>query len=60
TVLRGERPDEPADVPGSPAWRARVAALYNQMRAALAKGDWATFGSAFEALGRLTGQPPIR
>ena len=59
-VLRGSRPNESTEAPGTPAWQARVAALYNQMRGALKKGDWAAFGEAFETLGRLTGQPPIR
>ena len=59
-VLRGARPDEPVEAPGTPAWQARVSALYNQMRLALKKGDWSAFGEAFESLGRLTGQPPIR
>ena len=59
-VLRGSRPNESTEPPGTPAWQARVAALYNQMRGALKKGDWAAFGEAFETLGRLTGQPPIR
>ncbi|MBI2795968.1 MAG: UPF0182 family protein [Gemmatimonadetes bacterium] len=59
-VLRGARPAEPAEQPGSAAWQARVNALYNQMRVALKRGDWVAFGEAFEALGRLTGQPSIR
>lgn len=59
-LLRGERPGEPTETPGSPAWRARVSQLYAAMRAALLAGDWAAFGAAFEALGRLTGQPPLR
>ena len=60
TVLRGGKPLEPMEHPGSPAWQAHVSALYNQMRLALKRGDWAAFGEAFESLGRLTGQPPIR
>ncbi len=59
-VLRGARPNEPTEVPGTPAWQARVSALYNLMRLALKKGDWGAFGEAFETLGRLTGQPSIR
>ena len=59
-VLRGARPDAPVEPRGSPAWQARVATLYNQMRVALKKGDWSAFGEAFETLGRLTGQPSIR
>ena len=34
-------------------FRARVAALYAQMRAALARGDWPAFGRAYDALGVL-------
>lgn len=60
SVLRGARPDDPVETPGTPAWQARISSLYNQMRIALKKGDWAAFGEAFETLGRLTGQPPIR
>ena len=59
-VLRGARPAESFEAPGSPAWQAHLNALYNQMRVALKRGDWAAFGEAFESLGRLTGQPSIR
>jgi uncharacterized membrane protein (UPF0182 family) len=38
--------------------KASAAALYNAMRDALRRGDWTAFGRAFEALGRLLGQPP--
>jgi uncharacterized membrane protein (UPF0182 family) len=38
--------------------RAHAAALYDQMRAALKRGDWAAFGHAYDALGRLLGRPP--
>ncbi|HEX6533815.1 MAG TPA: UPF0182 family protein [Gemmatimonadaceae bacterium] len=34
-------------------FRARVTVLYGQMRSALSRGDWAAFGRAYEALGRL-------
>ena len=34
----------------------RVSALYTQMRDALRRGDWAAFGRAFEALGRIVGE----
>jgi hypothetical protein len=37
--------------------KASAAALYATMRDALRRGDWAAFGKAFEALGRLLGQP---
>ena len=60
TALRGPRAgDAPDPAPGPPS-PARIADLYNQMRIALKRGDWAAFGAAFEALGRLTGQPPLR
>jgi uncharacterized membrane protein (UPF0182 family) len=36
---------------------ASAASLYNAMREALRRGDWTAFGRAFEALGRLLGQP---
>jgi hypothetical protein len=39
------------------ALRDSVRSLYASMREALRRGDWAAFGRAFEALGRLTGQP---
>jgi uncharacterized membrane protein (UPF0182 family) len=42
------------------ALRDSVRALYVNMRDALRRGDWTTFGRAFEALGRLTGQPRIQ
>lgn len=35
------------------AFRARVTALYNEMRDAMARGDWVAFGAAYEALGKL-------
>jgi uncharacterized membrane protein (UPF0182 family) len=38
--------------------KASAAALYTTMRDALRRGDWTAFGRAFEALGRLLGQPP--
>jgi uncharacterized membrane protein (UPF0182 family) len=43
--------DLPADL------RATVNTLYLQMRDALRRGDWAAFGRAFEALGRIVGPP---
>jgi len=39
------------------AMRDSVRALYATMRDALRTGDWTSFGRAFDALGRLTGQP---
>lgn len=38
-------------------FRARTAALYNRMRAALAAGDLAAFGAAFDTLGMIVSQP---
>lgn len=57
-------PDEPvADRSGPLApqdFRARAAALYEAMRAAMARGDWQAFGQAYESLGQLLGRrrPP--
>lgn len=36
-------------------YRARAAALYLRMRDALRRGDWASFGAAFDELGKLLG-----
>ncbi len=45
--------------PLSPAeFRMRVSALYEQMRAAMRRGDWTSFGKAYQELGALLGQPP--
>jgi hypothetical protein len=38
------------------AVRLRTDSLYRVMRAALARGDWAGFGRAFDALGTALGQ----
>lgn len=38
-------------------FRARTTALYNRMRAALAAGDLAAFGAAFDTLGMVVSQP---
>lgn len=38
-------------------FRARVAALYDTMSAALRAGDWRAYGEAWAALGRLLGRP---
>jgi hypothetical protein len=41
-------------LPATPAaFRARVTALYGEMRAAMRRGDWPAFGRAYEALGVL-------
>jgi hypothetical protein len=38
-------------------FRARVKELYEEMRRASARGDWGTYGRAFDALGALVRQP---
>jgi uncharacterized protein len=48
-----EAPAIPAS--GSADLRARAAALYARMRDALRRGDWASFGAAFDELGKLLG-----
>lgn len=40
-------------ISGQAALHARVAALHRRMNDALRRGDWAAFGAAFEAMGRL-------
>ncbi|HLA89169.1 MAG TPA: UPF0182 family protein [Gemmatimonadaceae bacterium] len=45
-------------VGGSAALRARVTALYEEMSAAMRRGDWTAFGNAFAALGRLLRSAP--
>lgn len=48
-----------SNVPLSAASRqAAMARLYDSMRAASRRGDWARFGSAFDSLGALLGRPP--
>ena len=47
------------DVPMTPDdFRRRVSALYESMREAMRRGDWAGVGAAYEALGRLLRSPP--
>ena len=43
---------------GGTAWRAGAAALYQQMSAAMKRGDWRAFGAAYAALGRLLRSTP--
>ncbi len=38
--------------------RARVSALYDEMSAAMRRGDWLAFGQAYSQLGRLLRSPP--
>ena len=49
-------------VPDSPVtpeeFRRRVNVLYESMREAMRRGDWAGIGAAYEALGRLLRSPP--
>jgi hypothetical protein len=48
-----------ADLPITPEdFRRRVNALYESMREAMRRGDWAGLGAAYEALGRLLRSPP--
>ncbi len=47
------------DVPMTPDdFRRRVSVLYEAMREAMRRGDWAGVGAAYEALGRLLRSPP--
>jgi uncharacterized membrane protein (UPF0182 family) len=48
---------KPPDVPVI-AGDTSAAALYMAMRDALRRGDWAAFGRAFDALGRVLGKTP--
>jgi uncharacterized membrane protein (UPF0182 family) len=43
--------------PAAAALKSSAAQLYAAMRDALRRGDWAAFGRAFEALGRVLGEP---
>jgi hypothetical protein len=48
----------PDTVPIAPGdFRARVHELYDRMHAALQRGDWVTFGRAYDALGQLLLKP---
>jgi uncharacterized membrane protein (UPF0182 family) len=55
----GATPRRPSDLGAAPALRLRADSLYRVMRDALVRGDWTTFGRAFDALGlalRVTGR----
>jgi uncharacterized membrane protein (UPF0182 family) len=54
-LLARDHAAQPATAVAEP--KASAAALYATMRDALRRGDWTAFGRAFEALGRLLGQP---
>lgn len=41
-----------------PLFRGRVQSLYDQMRAALARSDWAAFGRAYDSLGAVLARQP--
>mgnify|MGYP001385445410 CR=1 FL=1 len=48
-------------VPLSPnEFRARVDALYGDMRDAMKRGDWLAFGIAYESLGRVLRTSPSK
>lgn len=54
TAAVGAPAPEISRPPATPEeFRARVEALYREMREALRKGDWTAFGAAYEALGKL-------
>lgn len=54
-------PAHPPDSLATPGeTRASAKALYNAMRDAMRRGDWAAFGRAFDALGRVLGGTPPR
>ncbi len=56
SLALGAPPIVADSAPATPAaFRARVNALYGDMRAAMRRGDWPAFGRAFEALGALLG-----
>ena len=52
--LAGRLPEPAAGMPID--FRTRVAELYREMRRAIARGDWAGYGRAFDALGVLLSQ----
>ncbi len=51
----GNRLTQPSGAVAEP--HASASTLYNAMRDALRRGDWTAFGRAFDALGKLLGQP---
>jgi hypothetical protein len=61
-ALGGEAPHAataaPAPAVAAPSTPDRLRALYEAMRAALRRGDWAGFGAAFDSLGGALGRPP--
>jgi uncharacterized membrane protein (UPF0182 family) len=52
------RPVVPVDPGDAEPRDARIARLYDAMRQAMRRGDWARFGSAFDSLGQILGRPP--
>ena len=55
--LLGPVADLPAGAAPATDLRRRLAVVYEAMRVALRRGDWAAFGRAYEELGRLAGAP---
>jgi hypothetical protein len=53
----GARDEAPSSALPADVLRARAAALYDAMSAALRAGDWRAYGEAWAALGRLLGRP---
>ncbi|HYC52018.1 MAG TPA: UPF0182 family protein [Gemmatimonadaceae bacterium] len=53
-ALAGRFPDTTRSTPAD--FRRTVQRLYDDMRRAIARGDWAAYGRAFDALGALLGQ----
>jgi hypothetical protein len=51
-------PAAPVETTRPPAeLRARAAALYDSLRAAMQRGDWRAYAEHWDALGRLLGRP---
>ncbi len=49
----------PVPIDATPVeFRVRVEALYESMRGAMRRGDWQSFGAAYDSLGTLLGRPP--
>jgi hypothetical protein len=56
SMLGGATTTEPLQPSAPQGLRVRADSLYRVMRAALQRGDWATFGRAFDALGTALGR----
>ena len=55
-ILGGVEPSQQVAPVAPQSFRVRTDSLYRVMRAALARGDWAAFGRAFDALGAALGR----